>query len=51
MEAQSISYDLLDVPDPPAYNPSHSEVVGAKQPDREGDARWKSPQEDSAEVV
>ena len=33
------------------YNLSHSEVVRARFPDREGDARWKSPQENSAEVV
>jgi hypothetical protein len=34
-----------------AYNPSYSEGVSVRKPDREGDTWWKSPQGNSAEVV
>jgi len=50
MEKMSNLY-LLDSHHFHAYNLSHSEVVSVKRPDREGDARWKSPQGNNAEVV
>ena len=44
-------YELLDLQFFEAYNLGYSGVVSVCKSDREGDARWKSPQGNSAEVA